>query len=327
MDLDDEFDSLFDDDTSEPEKPEKSEKKPKKEEEPEPKEEKTPEKKDSPKEKKEPKATGDTPQKPKKEETPKTKSYTTEDGYDISPDDKTEKAVVMIYAKKGEGKTYNAFTMPGKKVCISFDRKSKRIAAQPDFKDEDIIVYDGIRYYDKSDSDKWLESSTKSWKYLRKIFDQIENVDKPDWVIVDGGEILHKMFEMVMRDRNNIRPFQGVSNKNLWKYRRMLIAQTLSRCVDIANIGVIWTSYISYDKIIEDGDFTSIEEVPSWIDAVLYETDTVIRVSRSSSKNGQRFYATVESSKWPEMKESPKIDITGAGIKKLLKEDFEERIL
>jgi len=349
-DIDDELDDLFSDSPKEEKKKEEpvkkeepieteeTEKEPEKDEspppEPEKKEEEKPEenKPDEEEEEKEEDSSEDSgfdekiDTSPEKEEdAPVVPEFKDDGEYDTTPDKPSEKAVIVIYGKKGDGKTYTAFTIPGSISCISFDRKSQRIAAMPEF-DGRITVYDGLRYYDRSNSDEWLRSSTKSWKYILNVLDRIEQVDKPDWVCVDGGEVVHTMLEMVMRDRNNLRPFQGISNKNLWKYRRMLIGQLLSRCEQIAKLGVIWTSYITKDEIKADGDFVVIADMPKWIDAVLYETDSVVRVYRSTAKNGQQFFGAVESSKWEHLKNSPKLNITDKGMKALLSKDFLEKL-
>ena len=318
-DLDDDLNSFFDEPVKKKEEAPKAEKpkeEPKKE---EPKAEEIEQVKKSDK-KEEPKP------EPKPEE-PKIPKYKDDEEFDTSPDTSSEKSgvVITIYGKKGEGKTHLAFTLPGTHSCISFDRKSQRIAMKPEFENR-ITVYDGIKYYDRTDANIWLESSSKSWKFIQKTLDRIESIDRPDWIDIDGGEIVHQMFEMVMRNRNDIRAFQGIANKNIWKYRRMLIGQLLSRCQEVAKLGVVWTSYIVQDKIMKDGDYVSIEDIPKWIDAVLYETDSLIRVYRRTGKDGQQFLACVESSKWDALKNGPKIDVTDKGMRKLLSKDYLEKM-
>jgi len=56
-----------------------------------------------------------------------------------------------------------------------------------------------------------------------------------------------------------------------------------------------------------------------WIDCVMRETDTVIKVERSTSKTGQTFYATVQTSKWEKIPETGRVDITDKGIEALCK--------
>ncbi len=236
--------------------------------------------------------------------------------FDLSPEVGMGKPVIVVYGKKGHGKTHLPYTLDGTFSVLCFDEKSQIIAEK--FKEKDLTVYNCVRYLDKSSADQWVESSYKSWRYISKILDKIEAEDKTDWMMVDAGEIAHTMFEMVMRYHNDLRAFQGIANKNVWKHRRMLIDQLLTRCVRIAKKGVIWTAYTKDEEIIEDGDYVAKSEAPKWIDAVLYRTDTVIRVSRRTTKNGQRFYATVESSKWDKVPDSPRIDVTDSGFSKLM---------
>jgi len=345
--IDDELDSLFDD-----EPVEKPKEKPKKEEpkEEEPEEKPTEEPKDepkdepneeepepepepsedsSPKEKNEEKKTS-VPDKPSpkpepKEEAPPVSSFFDDEEFDTSPDESVGKVVFVVYGKKGHGKTYFSLKMPGKISALSFDRKTQRIARLPEFRSR-VVVYDAIKYYDRSNSDKQLETASKSWKYIQKCLERIEVVDKPDWTLIDGGEIAEKMFEMVMRNENNLRPYQGISNFNLWKRRNEIISQLLTKAVEISKYGVIWTSYVTTDGIKADGDWVVLDEVPKWIEKVLYETDVVARVFRKTTKNGQRYSAVVESSKIPEVKDTPVLDVTNDGIMKVLPEKFIETL-
>ncbi|MHA1215655.1 MAG: hypothetical protein ACTSPG_10170, partial [Candidatus Hodarchaeales archaeon] len=184
-----------------------------------------------------------------------------------------------------------------------------------------ISVFDAIRYMDYSSPEKLLISSEKTFRYLNKLLDFIETNIHPDWIIIDGSEILQRICEMTMRYRNDLMPFQGVKNRNLWKERRMYITQIHNRCLGIAKKGVIYTTYTDKDEIIEDGEFVTKTDVPKWIGAILYETDTIIRVAARTEKGIRRFYATVESSKTPDLKTGITVDITGKGFSDLLKQE------
>jgi hypothetical protein len=250
------------------------------------------------------------------------------------------KMVVMIYGYKGEGKTSLGQTFGESQIALSFDQKTEQVRQHSKYKDN-ILVFDGTRYLDKSSPDVWLESSERSWRYINKLLDRIPDVDvakdasplviktdgayreyvsgNPDWVMIDAGEVFETVAEMVMRSRNSIQAFEGFANKNLWKERRMYIDQLLRKCLRKAAKGVIWTSYVQKDEIVENGEFMVKKDVPKWIDAVLRETDVVIRVERATGKVGQSFFATVESSKWDKIPESRKVDITGKGVEVLAK--------
>ena len=265
----------------------------------------------------EPKPVGPKPIEPKPEPKPIPVAKVVEE-FDLSPAQPGGKHIIMIFGLKGGGKTSLAFSFPETHGCISFDNKSLPIAEQTG-KNEKIFVFDGSRYMDKTSAEAWLESADKTWRYLNKLLDSIPKDKIPDWMVVDGGEIFHQVAEMVMRYRNNLMPFQGISNKNIWKERRMYIDQLLRKCLSKSKKGVIWTSYIDKDEVVQDGDFITKVDVPRWIDAVMTETDVVIKVERATDKTGQKFFATIESSKWKVLPESAKTDVTGDGIKKLAK--------
>jgi hypothetical protein len=238
-----------------------------------------------------------------------------EERFDFTEAESPGKEVYMIYGLKGEGKTALAFSFPGKIACLSFDRKSVLVKDKLyRHRAHEIKVYDAVKYLDSSSPEKLLESSEKTFRYINALLDRIEEW-KPDWVVIDGSEILQTVCEMTMRYRNNLMPFQGIANRNLWKERRMYIRQIHHKALTIARKGVIYTAYTDYHEIVQDGEFVLRKEVPRWIDAILYETDVVIHVTSEVGKDkaGRRFYAEVESSKG-RLPTGVKKDVTGLGI-------------
>jgi len=237
-----------------------------------------------------------------------------EEKFDTSEDKGMGKDVYMIYGLKGEGKTVLAFSFPGNIACLSFDRKSLPVK-QKMFKDDARIkVYDAIKYMDSASPEVHLEGSEKTFRYLHVLLDHIAKTFQPDWIVIDGSEIFQQICEMTMRYRNNLMPFQGVSNLNLWKERRMYIRQIHNKALSIAKKGIIYTAYTDKDEIIEDGEFVAKKDVPKWIDAIMYETDCVIKVEAKRDKSGQKYYATVESSKTG-LPSGVRKDVTDIGIK------------
>lgn len=229
------------------------------------------------------------------------------------------KKVIVLYGWKGHGKTFIAFTLGGKILCLSFDHKSQPIKAEH-FPDATITVRDAVKYLDKSSPEAYLESSERTFRYINWILDQ-EATKEFDWVIIDGSEILQVICEMTMRYRNNIMPFQGIANRNLWKERRMYISQIHNKALGISSKGVVYTTYTEKEEIIKDGETVAKEDVPKWIDVILYETDIVIRVRSEDTKGqGRRFFAEVESSKTKKIPTGRKRDVTDAGMKALLEE-------
>lgn len=271
-----------------------------------------------------------TPSKPKEESSPSPPSEIPDKykKFDFSPAKKSAKHCIVVYGLKGAGKTWLSLSTPGTHFALTFDNRTQAVAGE--MKEKNIEVFDGVKYYNRSSADKWLESAEDSWVYIEGILEALDSgwleddegsvIERPDWILVDGGEIVHTMLEMVMRGRNSLMPFQGISNQNIWKERRMYIGQLFQKCMQIAKKGVIWTSYIKKEEIKEEGDYVSIQDIPKWIDAVLYECDTLIKVQRKTGKAGQEFQAIVESSKWKAIPESGLLDVTNKGMSALIKD-------
>ncbi len=264
----------------------------------------------------------------------------TNDEMDLSPAGDLGTHTITVFGLKGSGKTFLSLSFPGTFFALTFDNKTQSVANENKYAKictklgyknptDKVTVFNGVRYYDRTSPDNWLKSADFSWVYINRILDSLSEgklknlqgnpIERPDWILIDGGEIVHTMLEMVMRNRNGLMAFQGISNRNVWKERRMYIETLLHRCQEIAKKGVIWTSYIQKDEIKEDGDFVSIQDVPKWVDAVLYETDVLIKTERKTGKSSQDFYATVESSKWDIIPETNRILVTDRGASAVIK--------
>jgi len=233
----------------------------------------------------------------------------------------TGKIVVMDYGLKGHGKTYFAFSFPGKIVCLSFDRKSLAVKQQCFKGDDRIKVFDAIKYLDQTTPERYLESAELTFRYVNWLLDKAKELE-PDWIVIDGSEIFQRICEMTMRYRNNLMPFQGIANRNLWKERRMYISQVHNKALSIARRGVIYTTYTDKDEIVKDGELVAKTDVPRWIDAIMYETDVVVRVYIEQGRDGsRRFIGLVESSKTNLLPTGKKADITGVGVKALIEKE------
>jgi hypothetical protein len=237
--------------------------------------------------------------------------------FDVSEEVGPAKTVIVLYGLKGEGKTYCAFTLPGKIACLSFDHKStpvKQILGEA----ERIKVWDAMRYEDYKDSETWLRTSVTTYEYINHLLDTVIKDWQPDWIVIDGSEIFQQVCEMVMRYRNNLLPFQGIANMNLWKERRLYIRQIHNKCLRIAKKGVVYTTYTDKDRIVSEGELVVQKDVPRWIDAIMYETDVVIKCESTFDRTaGKKFYAIVESSKNPNIKTGLRLDVTDKGLREL----------
>jgi len=239
--------------------------------------------------------------------------------FDLSPEKGQGKIVITIYGNKGEGKTGLALSFDGKISVISFDHKTLPVKELL-YPDRDIIVYDGVRYYDESSDDAWLESSAKSLEYIYTLLEEQISKDEPDWIVLDGMETFYNMAEMAMRYYNNLRPYEGIQNRNIWKQRRMFMRQVHNLAMKYAKKGVIYTTYTTLKGRIVDaeGNLIDAKEVPRWYGVMEQETDVTIRVDTIDSDEGKTFIAIVENSKVPFFKTGDRKDVTFVGIKALL---------
>ncbi|RLC34375.1 MAG: hypothetical protein DRZ76_02780 [Candidatus Nealsonbacteria bacterium] len=223
----------------------------------------------------------------------------------------TDKVVITVYGEKGDGKTTFALSFPGKIAVLSFDNKTTNVWKYVYKTDPRIKVYNVTEYLEE-DPQKYIQSSEWTYEYINFVLDEIKKVEKPDWIIIDGLEILAKIAEMVMRGRNGLTPFQGVVNRNIWKERRLYIRNIHRKALDASKRGVIYTTYTDRDEIIQEGETVSKVVVPKWTDVVLWETDIVVHIYTKQEDDGKKFYMCVSSSKIGNMFETGKIvDITG----------------
>ena len=237
----------------------------------------------------------------------------TKSEFDMSEAKSQSGETYTIYGHKGHGKTFLAYSFPGEISVLSFDRKGVPVKDLAYGGADRLKVFDAVRYHDMSSPEAWLESSDRTFRYINSLLDHIKEEVKPDWIVLDGLEIYNQIAEMTMRYRNNLLPYQGVANMNLWKERRLYIRQLHYKALEIAKRGIIYTTYSEKDKVIVDGDVQTLSDVPRWVDVVLQETDVVLKIERKDDKNGVKHWCKVESSK-TRIPTNHIVDCTGKGI-------------
>lgn len=221
--------------------------------------------------------------------------------FDLSPAKEGEGHHKMIYGDKGSGKTVLAFSEKGKIACLSFDLQSQIIAKDfPPFKEKNITVFDAVRYYSELDPEMKLESSERSLRYINALLDGPIKKLQPDWIVLDGTEIFTHICEMTMRARNNLQPFEGIRNLNVWKERNMYMNTIHRKASQVAKKGVIYTAYVRINTITTAQGETKREQ-PKWAGDIQYKTRVVIKVEAETMQDSRIFYATVESSKVTEI--------------------------
>lgn len=206
------------------------------------------------------------------------------------------KRVITIYGYKGVGKTTVAFSFPGKKYCLSLDRKSLLVKKGMYANNEDIKVYDTIKYFSNNE-DTLTETGNTSYDYAMFLLDEIEKEDDCQWLILDGLEIFELICEMRMRYDENLGAFQGIVNRNIWKNRRLLLKNFHRRAVDIAKKGVIYCTFSTKNEVIVEGTLLTKTDVPRWMDVIMYETDIVVHAKQVRLNDKKYYLGDVVTSK------------------------------
>jgi len=227
------------------------------------------------------------------------------------------KIVFTIYGDKGSGKTVTAMTLPGTKAVLCFDKKAQVVHKHILNGDTNIKVYDATKYFVKT-PELYLPSSETTYEYVFFLLDNIAK-NPPDWIIIDGTEILHEVCEMLMRKRHDIRPYAGIENRNIWKERKQFMDSIFRKAIECCKKGLVYTTYTKDDQLISEGEITSSKKIPKWIDTVLYETDIVLFTEIKHEKGKARVYVRIDSSKMPMLKTGQLIDITDKTLASFMK--------
>lgn len=234
------------------------------------------------------------------------------------------KAVFSIYGLKGAGKTSIAYGLvdEGEKIVVlSYDHKSKRPLALPFLDGIKSKVLNAVKPLDKSTKELYLYTSEVTYEYNLFLLKKIEEIEKPDWIMFDGTEVLSNILEMVMRKRHNLLPYQGIGNLNVWKERRQYIDDIHAKALSIAKKGVIYTMYTDKDEIIKDGEIIKKKDVPKWIGSIMLETDIVIKAESEFEQGKKKYYAIIESSKLPLEFPEGIYDVTGKKLLDVLRKE------
>ena len=202
----------------------------------------------------------------------------------------------LIFGKKGTSKTVTGMGLPGKIFVISMDQQSAIIHEEFFDNDPRIEVWDGIEFFNSKDPETKLETAVKTVEYVNWLLENPCIKFEPDWILIDGTERLTHVCEMAMRSQENLLPYEGVKNRNAWKYRNDLINNVVQRAAQIAKLGVVYTAYTNIETVTT-ATGEEKREGPKWAGDIEQKTQIVIKTSSERIQNGRNFTAEVESSK------------------------------
>ena len=226
------------------------------------------------------------------------------------------KTVLVIAGEKGHGKTTLALSMPGKIAVLAYDRKAAPVKFFFYKGDRRIRVFDMLRYYNPTSKNEVLEHAVKSVKYARALLNYLKEENTVDWIVIDNFDVLTRLCEMTARYYNHLQPFGGTGEVGykLFDERNFYIRTIFQSAFETAKKGVIYTLYLTTQEVVRGGQVVERTRVPKWVDAVLYETDVALVVSKIPDE--RRFLCHVLTSKNEE--EFPTgltVDVTDIGFK------------
>lgn len=190
---------------------------------------------------------------------------------------------------------------------MSYDQKAARIKEYLFNNDEQIEIVNGVEHYERTPEGM----TTTARVAYDKIIEAVEAKPPVDWIIHDGLGSLHEICEMTMRGEFKLKPFEGIKERTVWKYRRVLLANVHRKSLECAIKGVVYTTFVGYEDMeVEDGEVITRRMAPKYFDAIEEETDTVFLTSIKDTKEGSKFLVKVITSKVPKWKTGEVRDVT-----------------
>ncbi len=237
------------------------------------------------------------------------------------------KPIFFFYGGKGVGKTTAALSTPGTIDCISYDGMSMDIKLQfvkenPD-NEERIRVFDiGVIELLKAEdnlpqsgdatgvaNDPILKHGVMGYNYTEMIIRE----SNADWIIFDGVDYLVNYAEMKMRMEEQLGPYEGFKNLNLWKKRNQFLRSILTLATQKAKCGIILVGWEEISQYDEEGKTKSVK-APRWADIFKTASSIVVHISQYNVPSQQLHlhYAFIDTSKNEELfKTAERIDISG----------------
>ncbi len=245
---------------------------------------------------------------------------------------KVKPKIVTLYGQKGVGKTYSSLSLLNKNdkiLVISFDGKSEQIGRQF-FSDYQIDYYDAIDndkfprivFVEKNDETleviESIENGFANWQNLLKKLSALET-GKYDFILYDGLNLAERLSEAVMRYKKGLKYDENFTDFNNWKIRNNNVNSLLIVAQKKVNKGILYTVYPTEDvRKKKDGQVIDSEQMPKYVEEVMWQTDIVIKISSKNVKVNnsevKKYYATIESSKFKEIPSGTTYDVTGHNL-------------
>jgi hypothetical protein len=242
-------------------------------------------------------------------------------------DDRTpEKMTITVYGPKDGGKTTQLYGLPrtqGPIFSIAHDRQGKTARDNAIHKAAaDIIVMPAYKFYNENDP----PSAQKTIDYIMALLDYAEASVHPDWIIMDAFDVQIQIAESLMRANHGLKASDSFSNLNLWKERTHVVRGIWRRAMNVARLGVGYTTYYKEKVLARVNGETSLSlKAPHWLDIIEHETVITVEVPKpvySPITKKTMYTAIVESCKFDNptgplglvFKSGETFDVTGKTI-------------
>ena len=210
--------------------------------------------------------------------------------YGIDVNNLTEeryKPVVLIYGKKGSGKTTSLLSFPGSILALSFDGQTAII--------KEMLGREDVKVFDIAGAVSHLDPLLQGVEAIN-LAKHILIHNKADWVLLDGIEMLNIFAERRMRYNNQLTLSQGFKERNMWKERNAYIDQIHNLSVKHSEVGVLYTTFETVQEE-EEEDEVKNEVVPKYVSRMMWASNIILHIVAKHREGKNNYFIHVDSDK------------------------------
>ncbi|MGC8654362.1 MAG: AAA family ATPase [Candidatus Kryptoniota bacterium] len=209
--------------------------------------------------------------------------------YGIKVEEEDYKPVVLIYGKKGVGKTTTALSLPGSYLALSFDGQTTII--------KQMLARNDVKVVNIASLVANIEPLLGGKIAIELAIHILEN-NTADNILIDGIEMLNMYAERKMRYENKLELVGGIKDRNIWKERNAYVDQIHNLAVKQANVFVIYTTFEGVQEV--EGEEENVAQVvPKYVARMMYASNVILHqvMKKYPSQKINRYFVEVDSDK------------------------------
>ena len=209
--------------------------------------------------------------------------------YGIKVEEEEYKPVILIYGKKGVGKTTTALSLPGSYLALSFDGQTTIIKQMLGRTDVKVVNIASL----VANIEPLLGG-----KIAIELAIHILQNNTADNILIDGIEMLNMYAERKMRYENKLELVGGIKDRNIWKERNAYVDQIHNLAVKQAKVLVIYTTFEGVQEV-EGEDENVVQVVPRYVARMMYASNIILHqvMKKYPSQRVNRYLVEVDSDK------------------------------